>query len=348
MTIMSLAATIKTKKVFIAYSWDGEKHQSWVLKLASDLIKNGIDVILDQFDLQAGHEMTHFMEKGLTSDKILIILTPNYKVKAEKRSGGVGYEYSLFTKELYDSAPDQTRIIPLLREGDDATSIPSYLRTRKYHSMTDDKLYDAQLFQLIKIVIDKPLIDKPTLGKLPSFKSDSLPDISKQLSELKEKEVLVRDKKSIIGSQEGMKMFMKIVTLVIAQLSKSTKLYKDQFNIHFHVKEERPLSITISTGKFTIIFSADPVYSNSASDANVKVWSFKGMVGFPEYTMFENKTAQLYSHKYMFGLNDYLQPIFIREGSKAITLSPEEIATTLFRDLMTNEIKRLNEKLDKE
>jgi hypothetical protein len=31
--------------VFFSYSWDDERHKLWVLKLASDLIKNGIDVL---------------------------------------------------------------------------------------------------------------------------------------------------------------------------------------------------------------------------------------------------------------------------------------------------------------
>ena len=35
----------KNPKVFFSYSWDNDEHRFWVLKLASDLIKNGIDVL---------------------------------------------------------------------------------------------------------------------------------------------------------------------------------------------------------------------------------------------------------------------------------------------------------------
>src|SRR5690242_7194473 len=91
--------------VFISYSWDGSDHQEWVFDLANNLVKHGVDVILDQYDLSVGMEITHFMEKALTADKILVILTPNYKLKAHKRQGGVGYEYSLMTREYYEMEP---------------------------------------------------------------------------------------------------------------------------------------------------------------------------------------------------------------------------------------------------
>jgi len=40
--------------VFISYSWDSEAHKEWVLNLANNLIKNGIGVLLDQYDPSAG------------------------------------------------------------------------------------------------------------------------------------------------------------------------------------------------------------------------------------------------------------------------------------------------------
>ena len=90
------------KKVFISYSWDSEAHRNWILQLANKLIENGVNVILDQHESTAGKNLTHSMEKNIKeSDKVLLILTPNYKIKAEGRLGGVGFEYSLINEELY-------------------------------------------------------------------------------------------------------------------------------------------------------------------------------------------------------------------------------------------------------
>ena len=62
-------------KLFISYSWDCEEnknHMNWVLKLATDLRKHGVDVFLDQWDARFGNDLAFFMEQGLTMDTQLI------------------------------------------------------------------------------------------------------------------------------------------------------------------------------------------------------------------------------------------------------------------------------------
>ncbi|MEL6135162.1 MAG: toll/interleukin-1 receptor domain-containing protein, partial [Bacteroidota bacterium] len=82
-------------KVFISYSWDSDEHKEWVKQLADRLMADGIDITLDQYDLLLGRNLTHYMEEAVeTANKVILILTENYKLKAEKRTGGVGYEYS--------------------------------------------------------------------------------------------------------------------------------------------------------------------------------------------------------------------------------------------------------------
>ena len=89
--------------VFISYSWDNEKHKSFVRRMATDLrVEYGINVLLDQFELNAGKNLTQFLDNSINiADKVLMILTPNYKLKAEKRNGGVGYEYSIVSQTLF-------------------------------------------------------------------------------------------------------------------------------------------------------------------------------------------------------------------------------------------------------
>jgi len=52
--------------VFISYSWDSAEHKQWVLKLADLLILNGVDVLLDQYELSIGKNMFPFMEQSVT------------------------------------------------------------------------------------------------------------------------------------------------------------------------------------------------------------------------------------------------------------------------------------------
>jgi hypothetical protein len=84
---------IMAPKVFISYSHDSQPHKDWVRDLATVLRANGIDVVLDQWDLSPGQDIAAFMAGGIqTADRVLLICTEQYVSKAEAGSGGVGYE----------------------------------------------------------------------------------------------------------------------------------------------------------------------------------------------------------------------------------------------------------------
>lgn len=137
-------------KIFISYSWDNEEHKKWVKNLATDLRKNGVDVILDQWDLKLGAESTHFMEESVTnSERVLIILTNNYRDRCNNRIKGVGYETSIITAEIYQNVPTR-KFIPVLREGNWTNTPPIYLRGRLGLDMTEDEQYDARLTELLR------------------------------------------------------------------------------------------------------------------------------------------------------------------------------------------------------
>jgi hypothetical protein len=72
-----------------------------------------------------GKNLTHFMETSVrNADKVICLFTPNYKLKTEGRSGGVGFEYSMIDQNLYKQQVENTKLIPILRSGDADTSIP--------------------------------------------------------------------------------------------------------------------------------------------------------------------------------------------------------------------------------
>ncbi len=45
---------MKNPTVFISYSWDNPRHKEWVIALANELRRNGIDATLDEFITQRG------------------------------------------------------------------------------------------------------------------------------------------------------------------------------------------------------------------------------------------------------------------------------------------------------
>lgn len=79
-------------KIFVSYSYDSQQHKDWVRKLATGLRVQGIDAVLDQWDLTLGQDMAAFMATGIRkADRVLLICSEAYVAKAEAGMGGVGY-----------------------------------------------------------------------------------------------------------------------------------------------------------------------------------------------------------------------------------------------------------------
>lgn len=155
--------------VFISYSWDNEEHEKWVRQLASDLIKNGIDVRLDQWENKIGSDIPYFMDDSINrAERVLCILTPNYKEKADQRKGGVGYEIRNMTAKIFTDVITN-KFIPVLRKGTPKDAIPIALSGRVFIDMRDDSTYNDRLIEILREVFGKPKYTKPELGVPPIF-----------------------------------------------------------------------------------------------------------------------------------------------------------------------------------
>ena len=63
-------------RVFISYSWNSPEHKDWVREFACNLATNGIDIILDQYDLRIGEDRFQFMETSVReADAVLCACT---------------------------------------------------------------------------------------------------------------------------------------------------------------------------------------------------------------------------------------------------------------------------------
>ena len=62
----------KIYKVFISYSWTNDTHIEKVMHLAQRLVYEGIDVVLDKWDLEEGQDKYAFMERCVTDSTVEI------------------------------------------------------------------------------------------------------------------------------------------------------------------------------------------------------------------------------------------------------------------------------------
>ena len=174
-------------KVFASYSHDSPEHMAWVQDLCAKLRKNGVDVTLDLWDLRPGGDLTLFIENAVRdADRVIVICTPYYVEKANTRQGGVGYEGSIITAELYHK--ETTKFIPVIRQSSGDKKTPVFLGTRVYIDFTDDSQFDEKFDELLREIHQAQRIRKPPLGRNPFADQTSAPETSSgHLPEIPEK-----------------------------------------------------------------------------------------------------------------------------------------------------------------
>ncbi len=151
--------------VFISYSHDSAEHKNWVLRLATQLRKNGLDAVLDVWDLKPGDDVAKFMEHLTTVDRVVIVCSECYASKAAEGKGGVGYETMLVTAEILQNR-GVIKFIPIMRNNP-KKALPPFLRTRVWIDFEQDADYSKSVEQLTRAIHEAPANPKPPLGQNP-------------------------------------------------------------------------------------------------------------------------------------------------------------------------------------
>lgn len=182
------AMTDSPPKLFISYSWTTPDHEEWVLRLATELRDSGgVDVILDKWDLREGHDAHAFMEKMVTDGaikKVVLVCDQGYVKKANERHAGVGTEAQIISPEIY-SQQSQSKFVAVIaeRDGEGKPFVPVFYASRIYIDLSSADVYSENYERLLRWIHDKPLHEKPAIGKRPAF-LDERPSESLQTSVL--------------------------------------------------------------------------------------------------------------------------------------------------------------------
>jgi len=90
--------------VFISYSWTTPEYEERVIALATALLHDGVDVVLDEWDLEEGQDAHAYMERSVndpTIDRVLLLSDPRYAERADGRVGGDGTEAQVISPQVY-------------------------------------------------------------------------------------------------------------------------------------------------------------------------------------------------------------------------------------------------------
>jgi TIR domain len=165
-------------RAFLSYSWEGAKPKQWVVKFAERLQgESGVEVTFDSWHLNPGDDRLHFMEQAVAeSDFVVVVCTPTYAERANKREGGVGYESTVITSALAERILTN-KFIPVLRDGSWSSSLPSFLKTRMGVNLTGEPYQEDEYEKLLRVLHGEP-IQPPPLGSKPDFsKKFASPDL---------------------------------------------------------------------------------------------------------------------------------------------------------------------------
>jgi hypothetical protein len=162
-----MTSTTDAPRVFVSYSHDSADHKAWVLILATRLVANGVDVVLDQWDLRLGGDLPRFMESGLTgSRRVLAVCTAAYVTKANEGLGGVGYEKMILTAQLMQDVTTD-RILPIVRDNTLVPALPTFLGSRVYVDFREPTQFEAKFTELLREIHGQPVLPRPPLGPNP-------------------------------------------------------------------------------------------------------------------------------------------------------------------------------------
>lgn len=154
-------------EVFVTYS-QGEEN-SKVYSLVATLRENGFHAVCDLMEMQkeTAMDFNEMMQRGLSSKKVIVVLSEDYKRKAEKFSNGVGSEYRSIlndininkNKYIFVCFKECTTeclksIMPVMFGNREVISLASKEGLNKLYA----KLQDKKLYEFPDVKEDKPHI----------------------------------------------------------------------------------------------------------------------------------------------------------------------------------------------
>lgn len=150
-------------KLFISYAWEDEGHQSKVADFVSALRMFPLEVIYDQ-NLRLGDRLPDFMEQAVYNcDYVLMICTPNYKTRADKLVGGVGFENKMIKGDLF-SRNNERKYIPILFSGSWKESIPNWAKGKLGVDLSRSEARKYEMIKLLRCIIDGFDVDDGNVG----------------------------------------------------------------------------------------------------------------------------------------------------------------------------------------
>jgi hypothetical protein len=293
-------------KVFISYSWSSDDYEQWVIDLAKRLESNGVEVVIDKWDLAEGQDKYVFMEQMAMAediDKVLMLCDEKYQKKADERSGGVGDETQIISSKIYGDVK-QGKFIPIVteRDQDGQYFLPHYLSSRIYIDLSSIDCFEDGYEQLLRSIYNVPQYQRPARGKMPSFLIEREVDHYKTSAIIRKMESLIDKQPNRLKSlsYEFTEAFMEILSEFDMEKKEDTIL--DDF-IYEKIEQMLPLKDEYAS-MLKLVCDAEVLESEFIVEFFEKIYvytEFRGSGSYYEgqFDCFKFLANELYLHTVM-------------------------------------------------
>lgn len=160
---LAQASVSNTKPVSVGllYAHESAEHKDWVRALADRLSRDGFHVMLDQYDVGPGDDISAFMERLVTAAQYKVaVCSDGYVGKVDDQRGGAGYEKSILARELI-KAQSGSDVIAILRNNTLNDPTPRFMATRLYIDFRDDSAFEENYAALRRKLEGRPPAERP-------------------------------------------------------------------------------------------------------------------------------------------------------------------------------------------
>ncbi|MGW5745581.1 toll/interleukin-1 receptor domain-containing protein [Amycolatopsis sp. NPDC003861] len=162
--------------VFVSYTHDSAEHKDQVLLFSEFLMRNGIDVTLDQWKLEARQDWYTWAIGSIeNADYVIVVASTRYREVADGYASagdnrGMQSEAALLREKLHSDRPTWTRkILPVLLPGHIPAEIPAFLQpqTADHYFVTEFTVAGGE--SLLRVLTGQVPYVKPAPGRIPDL-----------------------------------------------------------------------------------------------------------------------------------------------------------------------------------
>ncbi|NLU94902.1 toll/interleukin-1 receptor domain-containing protein [Chitinophaga sp. Ak27] len=165
---------LNVSKVFISYAWGEEEDQLKVLSFTNHLRKNGFHAEIDQIISQryTAPNFKEMMVKAMQYDKVVVVLSEKYKIKADQFEGGVGTEFKLLINDM-EAQPNKYILVSF--KGRQASIIPFALQG---YDVVDVSASSGMETLMRKLTGQPKYVFAEVAAEMPIFKPVPIPEFN--------------------------------------------------------------------------------------------------------------------------------------------------------------------------